>query len=570
VKTRTVLAALLAAFIPVMTLAASGKGIAAFKAGRYDQATKILTPEAQAGDAEAQYYLAYALRFSLPKPKGEVRAYPSESDPGQQEIHRWLEKAAFSGHSEATLEYALDFDAGAGVAPDFDQALKWMQKAFDLGDKGARGKLINWYDSGHIVAPSYQKFRELDAVNAESNAKMRDELQQFRKTIEAAGVYVESADAMLYKNDPAAAEDGDPRAARRLAEGATYARDPAKQDCAAAQRYYLLAGDAGDPRAYHDLGVQFYRGHCQQQDFARARELFTKSAEGADKLAVYDLAEMNLFGHGQTPDYPAAYYWLKVLEALDPAWLRSEPSMLIVAKRKMSAAEIAAADARVAAQSPVILAVQKRTQEKITRRPIKSAGDPASASAWSYDLALLDESGMCSSNVRGNCDHVPFEIQIAIRNPAPASLDCKLALVMKRPGEKEAVTYQRHYVLFPEDELKPRIGRVAGRVDVPASGMDCTPVTNPSVADQTCAMRLLPGTNIEDFLQGSAARRKKQGGRITLELMFSALKGKPANVTVKQSSGFAELDEVAIKYASATSFRTNCTNAPIPMTIAVE
>jgi TPR repeat protein len=568
-KTRTVLAALLAAFIPLMTLAASDKGLGAFKAGRYDQAIKILTPEAQAGDAEAQYYLALALRFSLPKPKGEVRAYPSESDSGQQEIHGWFEKAALSGHPEATREYALDFDSGAGVAPDFDVALKWMQKAFDLGDRGARGKLISWYDSGHIVAPSYQKFRELDAVNAQANAKMRDELQQLSKAIEAAGAYVQSADAMRYKNDAAAAEDGDPRAARRLAEGATYTKDPVKPDCAAAQRYYLLAGDAGDPKAYHDLGVQFYRGHCQQQDFARARELFTKSAEGVEKLAVYDLAEMSLFGHGQAPDYPTAYYWLKVLEALDPAWLRHEPSMLVVAKRKMSAAEVAAADAKVATQAPALVALQTRTEEKVTRRPIKSAGDPASDSAWSYDLALLDESGMCSSNVRGNCDYVPFEILIAIRNPAPTSLDCKLALVMKRPGE-EAVTYQRHYVLFPQDELKPKIGRVAGRVDIPASGMDCTPVTSPSVADQTCAMRLQPGTNIDDFLKGSAARRKKQSGRITLELMFAQLKGKPANVTVKQGSGFSEPDEVAIKYASATSFRTNCTNAPMPMTIAVE
>src|SRR6185436_15057679 len=122
-KTRTVLAALLAAVIPFVVLAASGKGIAAFNAGRYDQAIKILTPEAEAGDAEAQYYLAVSLRFSLPKPKGEVRAYPSETDPAQQAIHRWFEKAALSGHPEATREYALDFDSGAGVGPDFDQAL---------------------------------------------------------------------------------------------------------------------------------------------------------------------------------------------------------------------------------------------------------------------------------------------------------------------------------------------------------------------------------------------------------------------------------------------------------------
>ena len=83
-------------------------------------------------------------------------------------------------------------------------------------------------------------------------------------------------------------------------------------------------------------------------------------------------------------------------------------------------------------------------------------------------------------------------------------------------------------------------------------------------------MRLLPGTNIEDSLQGSTGRKKKQSGRITLELMFSRLKGKPANVNVEQGSGFAELDEVASKYASATSVRTNCTDAVIPMTIAAE
>ena len=95
-----VLAALLAATLPVTSIAASGKAMAAFKAGRYEQAVKLLTPEAEAGDTEAQYYLATTLRFLLPRPKGEVRANPSETDPKQQEIHRWFEKAALAGHAE--------------------------------------------------------------------------------------------------------------------------------------------------------------------------------------------------------------------------------------------------------------------------------------------------------------------------------------------------------------------------------------------------------------------------------------------------------------------------------------
>lgn len=570
VNKNILLAALLAASLPVSSIAASGKAMAAFNAGRYEQAVKLLTPEAEAGDSEAQFYLATTLRFMLPRPKGEVRANPSETDPKQQEIHRWFEKAALAGHAESMREYALDFDAGAGVTVDFDQALQWMQKAFDLGDKGARNKLIYWYDSGHIVTPSYQKFKELDAANAEANAAMRAELQQYRQLFDAAQKYVQSSDKINYANDPAAAADGDPRAARRLAEAATYTDDKSKQDCAAAERYYLLAGDAGDPHGYRDLGVQYYRGHCRQQDFVRARELYMKAAAGADKLAIYDLAKMNLFGHGQPPDYPKAYYWLKMLEALDPAWLQHEPAMLLVAKRKSDPGALAAEDAKLAVDAPPLVALQKRTLEKVTRLPIKSAGDPASTTEWSYDLALYEDRGMCAANVRGACDYVPFDIRLAIRNPTSTSLDCKLALVMKRPGEPEPVTYQRRYVMFPQDELEPRIGTVAGKVDVPASGLSCTPVATPSVADQTCAFRILPGTNIEDFLQGSAARRKKQGGKITLDLVFSDLKGKPSRVAVKQSSGFAELDEVAIKFASATTFRTNCTNAPQPLTIAVE
>jgi TPR repeat protein len=570
VKNTASLAGLIAALVPVIAFCASGKGTAAFEAGRYEQAIKLLTPEAEAGDAQAQYYLAYSLRFSLPRPRTAVRSDPSELDPAQQKIHHWFEKAALAGHAQSMREYALDFDSGAGVAPDFDKALEWMQKSFDAGDRGARNQLIRWYDSGHIVKPSYAKFRELDAANADSNARMRGELQQYAQLFQAAQKYVGASDAMLQTNDPAAAADGDPRAARRLAEAATYNKDPAQQDCAAAQRYYLLAGDAGDPLAYRDLAVQFYRGHCQAQDFARARELFLKAAEGADKLAVYDLAELNLFGHGQAPDYAAAYYWLKILEALDPAWLRHEPAMLAVAQRRLQPAELAAANARVAAQAPAMAALQKRTEEKVARRPIKSAGDAASPSAWSYDLTLVDESGLCTANVRGNCDYVPFDTRLAIRNPTPTSLDCKLKLIVRRLGEKEPVSYQRRYVVFPQDTLAPKIGTVAGRVDVQASGLECTAVANPSVADNTCAMRMQPGTDIEDFLKGSAARKKRQAGRVALDLMFSELSGKPANVTIKQSSGFAELDEVGVKYARATSFRTNCVNAPMPLAIAVE
>ena len=210
---------------------------------------------------------------------------------------------------------------------------------------------------------------------------MRAELQQYRQLFDAAQRYVQSSDTMNFANDPAAAADGDPRAARRLAEAATYTDDKSKQDCAAAERYYLLAGDAGDPHGYRDLGVQYYRGHCRQQDFVRARELYLKAAAGADKLAIYDLAKMNLFGHGQPPDYPKAYYWLKMLEALDPAWLQHEPAMLLVAKRKSDAAALAAEDAKLAVDAPPVACVSMAAGAKPCRESVGLSGTrPAGAS----------------------------------------------------------------------------------------------------------------------------------------------------------------------------------------------
>lgn len=561
---------MVALLIPTCAFGAGAKGMAAFKSGNYAAAIRALRPEAEAGDAEAQLYLAYALRFSLPDSPGEHSANPSETDPAQQEVHRWIEKAAQQGHGQAQYECALDFDKGAGVAADFGQALAWMQKAFDQGERAAIGKLESWYDSGHIVAPSYAKFKEFQALGRAQNPDDAARTDRFVQIAKAVSKYTRSADAMLHANDAAAAEAGDPDAAMRLGDAATYVEDPAKPDCVAAAKWYLRAGDAGDPDGYRKLAVQHYRGHCQQQDFARARELNTKAAEGGDIVAVYDLAEMHFFGHGlAAPDYATAYQWLGVLSTLDPKWLQHEPAMLSIVKRNLSAEQMSALDARVAAQAPAIVAMRNREREKVTRREIKSGGDRSKPGEWSYALAMLDESGSCARNVRGFCDHVPFRTVLEIRNPEATTLACDFALVAQKLGDKEPTKYERRYILFPNDSMAPNFGFVAGHIDVENSGLNCERVAQPSLESGTCAIRTLPGTSFQDFFD-KIPKKKRAAGRVTLGLIFAEQRGRPREVVVKESSGNTDLDAAAQAYARATSYLANCFGPAIPMAVKVD
>jgi TPR repeat protein len=569
-KRATTVSVMVALLVPTCAFSAGAKGMAAFKAGNYSAAIRMLRPEAEAGDPEAQLYLAYALRFSLPKSPGEYSANPSETDPAQQEIHRWIEKSAQQGYGQALYEYALDFDLGAGVAADFGQALAWMQKAFDQGERAAIEKLESWYDSGHIVAPSYAKFKELQALEREHNPDAAARTDKFVQIAKAASNYTRAADALLHPNDVAAAEAGDPDAAMRLGDAATYVEDPAKPDCVAAAKWYLRAGDAGNPDGYRKLAEQYYRGHCQQQDFARARELNTKAAEGGQIVAVYDLAEMHLFGHGlAAPDYETAYQWLGVLSTLDPNWLRHEPAMLTITRRNLSAEQMRALDARVAAQAPAIVAVRNRVREKITRREIKSNGDRSKPGEWSYALAMLDETGRCARNVREFCDHVPFRAVLEIRNPEPTTLACNFALVVQKLGDKEPTKYERRYILLPQDSMTPNFGFVAGHIDVENSGLNCERVAQPSLESGTCSIRPLPGTSFQDFID-KIPKKRRVAGRVTLGLIFSEQRGKPSEVVVKSSSGNTELDGAAQAYARATSFLANCFGPAIPMAMGVD
>jgi TPR repeat protein len=143
----------------------------AFQSGRFAEATKILKPladsgnaraqvylgimhfngqgvdesaeqafayfmhAAAAGDAEGQFQLAYLYNFGFGIPSDEV-------NPDGQAV-KWYELAAKQGHAEAQYNLGLLYMAGTGVEADQDKGMEWIRRAAKNGNTEAQAFVGN-------------------------------------------------------------------------------------------------------------------------------------------------------------------------------------------------------------------------------------------------------------------------------------------------------------------------------------------------------------------------------------------------------------------------------------------
>ncbi len=114
-------------------------GIAAYKKNEFSVALQELTPDAEAGDAKAQYYLGllHAHGYGVAK-SAEIAA-------------GWFRKAAEQGVREAQFDLGHLYRKGAGVPQDDTVAVSWWQKAADQGDTFAQSSLAEMYLDGRGV-----------------------------------------------------------------------------------------------------------------------------------------------------------------------------------------------------------------------------------------------------------------------------------------------------------------------------------------------------------------------------------------------------------------------------------
>lgn len=99
------------------------------------------TPEvgkkAEAGDAEAQYWLALAYQYGRGIERNAEQAFS------------WLESAAQQGHVKATYLLGGYLHEGFGCRDDKNKALSLLKKAAQKGHHEAKCKLGIWYKNGH-------------------------------------------------------------------------------------------------------------------------------------------------------------------------------------------------------------------------------------------------------------------------------------------------------------------------------------------------------------------------------------------------------------------------------------
>lgn len=392
-------------------------GVRALLAGREDEAIELLTPDAQRGDAEGQYFLADALRRQLNARSGVIVA-GDEADPAQQQIHRWLEKAARQGHVPAMSVYALDLDSGYGTPPDFPAALEWMQKSAAFPDSPARTHLSIWYGTGHIVAPDRVK---ADALAARPAASRGGQAQ--REVLELPQDSQPPIDPAAMSRDLADVEAGNSMAAMRLAKAALRSAR-GERDCGSALRWYQRAGELGNPDGFESLGDAHYFGSCGKQDLSRAHADFTRGADLASAYSLQRLAAIEMFGQGRTADLTSAYFRLLLARGLSDANFNHGDAMLRFARARLTPSQRQAAEARSAARLGPLRAIQAQWREQITtRREVAAGRDTASPSGWSYSILRVDDQGHCVSNPP-DCERSLTKTEVRIRNNLATPLEC--------------------------------------------------------------------------------------------------------------------------------------------------
>ncbi len=136
---------LAAAFLLALALPAQADvaaGWAAYLGGDYVTAVTELEPEAEAGDAEAQYYMGTLRQHGAGVPKDYGAAL------------EWYRRAATQGHTGAQFAIGLLYHDGAGggaIPRDPVQAAGWLKSAAEGGNAMAQHLLGRMYRLGRGV-----------------------------------------------------------------------------------------------------------------------------------------------------------------------------------------------------------------------------------------------------------------------------------------------------------------------------------------------------------------------------------------------------------------------------------
>ena len=161
------------------------------------------------------------------------------------EAAKWYRVAAEKGIPEAQYNLGVLYSTGAGVPKDYVQATEWFQKAAAKGDANAANSLGTLYDAGeagkHNFAEAekwYRKAAEEGNDDAQFNLGVMYDIGH--------GVKIDFLEAEKWYRK--AADQWNDGALCNLAI-LYYNGDGVKRDLIQSHTFYILAKEAGDPRA---------------------------------------------------------------------------------------------------------------------------------------------------------------------------------------------------------------------------------------------------------------------------------------------------------------------------------
>lgn len=173
----SLLLALLLAWAPC-SRADFSAGLAAYERGDGKAALAQWRPQANAGDAEAQYYLGRLYFYEF---KDIRRNYRTAA--------RWFRKAAEQGHAAAQYKLGGMYLSGRGVTPDDGEVVKWWRLAALQGHAESQNNLGAMFAQGRGVARAPLVAYALQALAlANGNELAAQNLRAKEETMSAADI----------------------------------------------------------------------------------------------------------------------------------------------------------------------------------------------------------------------------------------------------------------------------------------------------------------------------------------------------------------------------------------------
>lgn len=336
------------------------EAVAAYEEKDYEKAYPLLTPLAEAGDENAQYYLGSMYEYGWGVKWSDKQAlywYLKSAKAGHAEAQntvanlyylgasgvkqnkktafKWFMKAAKNGHADAQFDLAVNYRWGNGTKKNLEKALEWFGRAASQNHDRSRVEIGLMYEEGYNGFPEYTEavqYYSLAAKNGEPSgmyeyARVQEKgIGVVKDTIGAQYWYQQAHDAGVEK-----AKTGLDRVNALLAEDYNREQksnqDAQKQRLAAAniendiaakalaagpiengwiaynageyERAFpiLLAhADNGDVQAQTRVGVMYRDGNGVEQNDNAAGKWFEKAETGGSGEAYYHHAMLRSWG----------------------------------------------------------------------------------------------------------------------------------------------------------------------------------------------------------------------------------------------------------------------------------